>query len=199
MRVISGDLKGRNIKGFTLEGTRPTMDRVKESMFGSIQNIVPNSIFLDLFAGSGSIGIEAISNGATKAYFVDNNKLAVQTIKENIDTFNIKEQAEILKMDYNDALKYFHNNNITFDVIFIDPPYAMRIINEILDKISEYKLLNDDGVIICEIDDNYLNENIGDLSLKKSKKYGSTYLYFYKWKILLNLLIILISYVTFVI
>ncbi len=180
MRVISGDLKGRNIKGFTLDGTRPTMDRVKESMFGSIQSIVPDSIFLDLFAGSGSIGIEALSNGASKAYFVDNNKIAIQTIKENVDTFNIKTQSEILKMDYNEALKYFHNNNITFDVIFIDPPYAMHIINEILDKISKYKILNDDGVVICEVDTDYLNEKVGDLTLNKSKKYGSTYLYFYQ-------------------
>ena len=180
LRVISGDLKGRNIKGFTLDGTRPTMDRVKESMFGSIQTIIPNSVFLDLFAGSGSIGIEAISNGAAKAYFVDNNKLAISIIKENIDTFNINEQSEVLKMDYNEALKYFYNNNITFDVIFIDPPYAMHIINEILDKISKYKLLYDDGVIICEVDNDYLKENIGDLSLNKNKKYGSSYLYFYK-------------------
>ena len=180
MRVISGDLKGRIIKGFTLEGTRPTMDRVKESMFGSIQTIVPDSIFLDLFAGSGSIGIEAISNGAATAYFVDNNKLAIQTIKENIESFNIKNKSEILKMDYNDALKYFYNNNIKFDVIFIDPPYAMNIINDILDMISKYKLINDDGIIICEVDNNYLKENIGDLVLDKCKKYGSSYLYFYQ-------------------
>jgi len=180
MRVISGDLKGRNIKGFTLDGTRPTMDRVKESMFGSIQTIVPDSIFLDLFAGSGSIGIEAISNGCNKCYFVDNNKLAIQTINENINNFNIKNKSEVLKMDYNDALKYFHNNNITFDVIFIDPPYSMHIINEILDKISKYELLNDEGVVICEVDTNYLNEKVGNLSLNKSKKYGSSFLYFYK-------------------
>ena len=180
MRVISGDLKGRNIKGFTLEGTRPTMDRVKESMFSSIQTIIPDSIFLDLFAGSGSIGIEAISNGASKTYFVDNNKLAIQTIRENIETFNIKNKSEIIKMDYNDALKCFYNNNITFDVIFIDPPYAMHVINEILNKISNFKLLNNDGIVICEVDTNYLDEKVGDLSIYKSKKYGSSYLYFYK-------------------
>lgn len=180
MRVISGSLKGRNIKGFTLNGTRPTMDRVKESMFASIQSIIPNSTCLDLFAGSGSLGIEAISNGANKSYFADNNRLAIETIKENINMFNIKEQTEVLKMDYNEALNYFYNNNITFDVIFIDPPYAMHIINEILDKISKYKLLNNNGVVICEVDNNYLNDKIGDLSLYKNKKYGSTYLYFYK-------------------
>ena len=82
--------------------------------------------------------------------------------------------------NYNDALKYFHNNNITFDVIFIDPPYSMHIINEILDKISKYELLNDEGAVICEVDTNYLNEKVGNLSLNKSKKYGSSFLYFYK-------------------
>lgn len=180
MRVISGNLKGRNIKGFTLEGTRPTMDRVKESIFASIQNLVFNSICLDLFAGSASLGIEAISNGADKVYFIDNNKLAIKTIEENISNFNISKNSTILKLDYNEALNYFYKNNITFDLIFIDPPYNMHIINDILDKISKYKLLKENGIIICEVDNEYLEENIGDLTLYKTKKYGSTYVYFYK-------------------
>ena len=87
MRVISGELKGRIIKGFTLEGTRPTMDRVKESIFSSIQLKVPNSICLDLFAGSGSLGIEAISNGASKCYFVDCNKEAIKVLNKVADKF----------------------------------------------------------------------------------------------------------------
>ena len=77
MRVISGSLKGRNIKGFNIEGTRPTMDRVKMSVFGSIQNYIKDSIVLDLFAGSGNLGIEAISNGCKYCYFIDNNKNAI--------------------------------------------------------------------------------------------------------------------------
>ena len=82
MKVISGLLKGRNIEGFNIEGTRPTMDRVKESIFSTIQFEIRDSIVLDLFAGSGNLGIEAISNGATKCYFVDNNKVAINTINK---------------------------------------------------------------------------------------------------------------------
>ena len=84
MKVISGLLKGRNIEGFNIEGTRPTMDRVKESIFSTIQFEIRDAIVLDLFAGSGNLGIEAISNGATRCYFVDNNKVAINTINKNI-------------------------------------------------------------------------------------------------------------------
>lgn len=84
MRVISGKYKGRNIKGFDIIGTRPTMDRVKESLFATINNKLKNSVILDLFAGSGNLGIEALSNGSVEAYFVDNNKVAIKVIKDNI-------------------------------------------------------------------------------------------------------------------
>ena len=85
MRVISGSLRGREIKGYTIDGTRPTMDRVKESMFAIIQDYIKDSICLDLFSGTGNLGIEAISNGAKKVYFNDKNKVATKIIKENIE------------------------------------------------------------------------------------------------------------------
>ena len=116
MKVISGTLKGRNIKGFNIDGTRPTMDRVKESLFASINSYIPESVVLDLFAGSGNLGIEAISNGANKCYFVDNNKICIKTINENVECFNIKDKANILNMDYKLALKHFKNNKIKFDL-----------------------------------------------------------------------------------
>lgn len=179
MRVISGFLKGRNILGYTLDGTRPTMDRVKESIFGIIQNYVPNSICLDLFAGSGSLGIEAISNGAKKCYFVDKSKNAVDVINKNVNSFNIKDKSIIIKNDYMNALTTFKKDNIKFDIIFIDPPYKMHIINDILKIIINNQLLNKDGVVVCEVDNEYL-ENIDGLILIKSKKYGSTFVDIYK-------------------
>ena len=181
MRVISGRLKSRIIKGFTLKNTRPTMDRVKESIFSSIQSKIPNSICLDLFSGSGSLGIEAISNGSSKVYFVDNNKSAITTINDNISNFEIKKNSEVLKMDYNEALNYFKNINISFDIIFLDPPYDMHVINDILKKIIKFNLLNDDGIIVCEVDNNYLLNNIDNLNMYKNKKYGSTFVYFYRF------------------
>ena len=89
MKIISGSLKGRTIEGYNIEGTRPTMDRVKESLFGMIQDYIKESTVLDLFAGSGNLGIEAISNGANICYFIDNNKEVIQVLNKNITTLNI--------------------------------------------------------------------------------------------------------------
>ena len=121
MKVISGTLKGRNIDGYNLDGTRPTMDRVKESLFAMIQNYIDESICLDLFAGSGNLGIEAISEGANFVYFNDNNKKAVEVIKSNIKNFNIIEKSKVLNMNYKKVLNELNGQKI--DIIFLDPPY----------------------------------------------------------------------------
>ena len=169
MRVISGKYRGKKLLGFDIDGTRPTMDRVKESLFATIQNNIKDSIVLDLFAGSGSLGIEALSNGAKTAYFVDNNIELINIIKKN--TSDMDEDMHIIKSDYNNALDLFKNSKIKFDIIFLDPPYKLNLINNCLDKIIEYELLNDDGIIVCE----YENERIDNqvLDLIKDKKYGS--------------------------
>ena len=180
MKVISGTLKGRNILGYNIDGTRPTMDRVKESVFGTIQSYIPNSIVLDLFAGSGNLGIEAISNGAKYCYFIDNNIEAIKIIKKNIDMFNIKDKSTILHGDYNKTLDYFHNSNIKFDIIFVDPPYKYEIIEKVIDKVIEYNLLNKDGIIVLEFEKDKLKENYENLSLIKNKKYGEKYIYIYQ-------------------
>lgn len=174
MRVISGKYKGKNILGFDINGTRPTMDRVKESMFASIQNYVKDSIVLDLFAGSGSLGIEALSNGASKCYFVDNNKIAIDTINKNINEIN---NAIVIKNDYKDALKYFKDNNIKFDLILLDPPYKDNLLNSAIKLIEEYDLLN--GILVCEVEEYNVETNY---DLMKSKKYGSKEVIIYKKK-----------------
>ena len=135
MRVISGTLKGRTIKGYDIEGTRPTMDRVKESLFGIIQNNLKDSICLDLFCGSGNLGIEAISNGSKLCYFVDNNPKAIKVTQDNLTNFNIKNNAKLLNFDYKKSLKYFNENNIKFDLIFVDPPYDYNVYEKILEKL----------------------------------------------------------------
>lgn len=179
MKVISGKLKGRTLKGYNIEGTRPTMDRVKESVFAIIQDKVPNSVVLDLFAGSGNLGIEAISNGADKVYFVDYNKECIRVINENIQKFQINNQCVVLKADYQEALKKF-NNNIQFDIIFIDPPYKYQLKNELLKTIIDYHLLKDNGIIVFEYQtDEDINNNIS-LELIKNKKYGDKFVSIYK-------------------
>ncbi len=179
MRVISGKLKGRSIKGFNILGTRPTMDRVKESLFAMIQNYLPNSICLDLFSGSGNLGIEAISNGANLVYFNDKNKECIKVIKDNINNFDINSNSIITNLDYKEALKYYKNNNIKFDLVFLDPPYKDHIISEILSFMIENELLNNNSLVICEVNnkEEFINKRI---ILFKEKKYGDKKIIIYK-------------------
>lgn len=175
MRIISGKYKGKKLTGYDILGTRPTMDRVKESLFGIIQNYLKNSTILDLFAGSGSLGIEAISNGATTCYFIDNNIKLINIIKEN--TKNIDENIIILKKDYIEALQYFKDNHIKFDIIFLDPPYKLNLINKSIELIEEYNLLNENGLIVCE----YVREEFtSNYNIIKEKKYGDKSIRIYK-------------------
>lgn len=177
MKIISGKYKGRNLDGHNLDGTRPTMERVKESLFAIIQNHLDNAIVLDLFSGSGNLGIEALSEGASFAYLVDFNKKAADTIKRNLNTIGIKE-AEVINLDYKKALNYLKDKKM--DLIFLDPPYKTDFIEQSIKLIDEYNMLNDDGLIICENDsldkivypDNY--------EVVKDRKYGD------KWVVILK-------------
>ena len=175
MRVISGKYKGKNLLGFDVLGTRPTMDRVKESMFGIIQNSIKDSVCLDLFAGSGSLGIEALSNGARECYFVEKNNEIYDLLEKNL----IGVDGNILiKSDYKDALNSFVKKNIKFDIIFLDPPYKLCLINDILDFIFMNNLLNDDGIVVCEYEvEKVLSNKFEEL---KTKKYGSKMVTFYR-------------------
>jgi len=180
MKIISGKYRGRNLLGFDIDGTRPTMDRVKESIFGMIQSYVNDSVVLDLFSGTGNLGIEAISNGAKMVYFNDFNKHCINVINENIECFNIKNNAIVTNLDYKEALKYYQKNNLKFNIIFLDPPYKEHIINEILEFVLKNNLLINNGLIVCEV--NQKEEYISnDLILLKEKKYGDKMILIYKF------------------
>lgn len=176
MRIISGKYKGRVLKGYDIKGTRPTMDRVKESLFAIIQNKVEDSICLDLFAGSGNLGIEALSNGAKECIFVDHNPIAIQTIKENLKSLKI--EGTCYQMDYQKALTFLKEKEVQFDLIFLDPPYNDFIINSILDKIKEYDLLKEKGIIVCEYEKEEVDTN--HFSCIKTRRYGSKYIKIYQ-------------------
>ena len=178
MKIISGEFKGRVIKGYDIDGTRPTMDRVKESLFGSIQGYINDSIVLDLFAGTGNLGFEALSNGAKFCYFNDINIKCIKLIKNIANNLNVLSKSLILNLNYKNALKYFNNNNIKFDIIFLDPPYKMEILNELINYIKENNLINKNGLIVCEVDNLYLDINCYEKL--KEKKYGSKYIIIYK-------------------
>ena len=174
MRVISGKYKGKYIEGFDIDGTRPTKDRVKESIFGSIQNKVRNSIFLDLFAGSGSIGIEALSNGASKCYFVENGKDIYKILVKNLTDID---NTYIVRDDYLNALNQFNKKDIKFDIIYIDPPYHLGLMNKSIKYIIDNDLLDDNGIIICEYEE---EEPKCSYNLIKNKKFGKTSIAIYQ-------------------
>lgn len=175
MKIISGKYKGRNLSGFSMEGTRPTMDRVKESLFATIQNYLPGSIVLDLFSGSGNLGIEAVSEGAKEAYLVDSSHQAIQTIKKNIKTLDIQ-NIKVVQCDYKQALQKFYEDQIKYDLIFLDPPYKTNYIEKSIELIEQYELLKEDGLIICE--SNQLDKIVYSehFKVKKEKKYGDKYI-----------------------
>lgn len=180
MRIISGKYKGKNILGYDIDGTRPTQDRVKESLFGIIQDYLQDSVCLDLFAGSGSLGIEALSNGAFKVYFVDNNKKCIDILRKNLT--NIKEENVIVNDDYLLALDNFINTKVKFDIIFLDPPYNLNCIADILNIIDKNELLNEDGIVVCEYEYDNFSSNYLNLEIIKERKYGYKNIRIYRFK-----------------
>jgi len=185
MKVISGTLKGRKIEGYNIDGTRPTMDRVKESLFAMIQENIKDSVVLDLFAGSGQLGIEAISNGANLCYFIDHNSEVIKILNNNITNLNIKAKAKVVLSDWKKFLNDSANNNLKFDLIFVDPPYDYDVYEKIIEKVSTLNLLNDNGLIVLEHANLKLKDNYNNLVLYKSKKYGTKSVNIYKnnWQI----------------
>lgn len=181
MKIISGFLKGRTLKGHNIDGTRPTMDRVKESLFAIIQNDIQDSIILDLFSGSGNLGIESISNGSKRSYFNDINKECVKIINDNINLFNIKDKSIVINKSWEECLKYLKKIDVKLDIVFLDPPYKMECLNEVIDTIMEYELLSEKGLIICEVSRNYLKE-FKNLEEIKNRKYGDKFVIIYRNK-----------------
>ena len=174
MKVISGKYKGRNIQGYDIDGTRPTMDRVKESLFAMIQNYIPDSTVLDLFSGSGNLGIEALSEGAKYAYLVDKNHKACSVIKANLNSIGISD-ADVINMDFKQAIKYLYDRDIKIDVLFLDPPYKTNFIEESISLIQKYPILNKEGIIVCENES--LDRIVYPTNYKcvKDKKYGDKF------------------------
>ncbi len=178
MRVITGSARGVRLK--TPEGlkTRPTADRVKEALFSAIQFEVQGSRFLDLFAGTGQMGIEALSRGAQFAVFVDEWKNACSLVKENLRLTKLSDKARIVNLDY---LSYLKTCKETFDIVFLDPPYAEIFLENALNKISEIDILSDRGIIICERPaEKQLDLEISGLQRCKDYKYGKTWITIYR-------------------
>ncbi len=174
MKVISGKYKGRNIIGFDINGTRPTMDRVKESLFAMIQNYISNSVCLDLFAGSGNLGIEALSEGSNFCYFCDSNHKAINIINSNMENIGI-DDYKVLNMDYIKCLNYLSENERDFDIIFLDPPYKTDYIEKSVKLIDKLNLLKESGIIVCESDSIDKIVYPDTFTCVKDRQYGDKY------------------------
>lgn len=179
MRVITGIAKGHKLKAPKGMNTRPTTDRVKETIFNII-NVYPDDIILDLFSGSGSLGIEFLSRGAKKCFFIDNENSSYKTILENIEKTKLNDRSEIYKMDYKNALSILKNKNIKFHYIFLDPPYGKNLINESIILINKYNLLAEDGIIIAEHEKKLKLNNYKNKYIINTRNYGDTSVSFLK-------------------
>jgi len=179
MRVIAGIHRSRLLQEVNSDKTREIKDRVKESIFNSIGPYFSDEIILDLFAGSGALGIEGISRGANKSVFVDNNYLAIKTIKHNITTLKLEDSCTVINSSY---LDFIYKTEDSFDFIFLDPPYDMKEIDNIISIIAERKILKEDGVIICLYKkNNSLKEVNNGIIEYKQKMIGITKISFMKW------------------
>lgn len=180
MRVITGKSKGNKLTAPKGLHTRPTADKVKESIFNILGNISNDSLVLDLYSGSGNVGIEFLSRGANKCYFIDSDNNSIKSIKENLVRTKLIDQAYVYKNTVNKAINILSSKGIIFDYIFLDPPYGENLIVPTLKKIDESNILKKDGVIIVEHESKYtLTEWINNLFRKDSRKYGGTTISFY--------------------
>jgi 16S rRNA (guanine(966)-N(2))-methyltransferase RsmD len=172
MRIIAG--KHRSRKLFTGEGesTRPSSDRLKEAMFSRLGGYFDEGIWLDLFAGCGAIGLEAISRGVRQVIFCDHDRQAQNIIERNIALLKEEQNCELIKADYRQAISLCVQRKLTFDVIFLDPPYALDI-DSIALEVVEAGLLSDDGWLICEMASSRVSsERLGNCVRIKESKYG---------------------------
>lgn len=168
MRVITGTARGRRLETLEGEDVRPTTDRVKEAVFSVIQFETEGRVFLDLFAGCGQMGIEAISRGAKEAYFVDNSKKSLEVVKRNLAATKFEHNAKTFQTDYRSFLSM---NSNKFDIAFLDPPYRTGMLQDALEKTAE--CMKDTGVIIAENPlDEEISDNIGDFMLDRQYRYG---------------------------
>lgn len=189
MRVISGKARGTKLNSIESITTRPTLDRVKESLFNILQEYINQKVVLDLFAGSGALGIEALSRNAKNATFCDNNKQAIQMIRTNLERTRLLEKSEIINLDYKKCIELLNTKNKKFDLIFLDPPYKEDIAIDSLKLIIKNNLVNNKGIIVIETDEvirdlKELNDamiiELQNVKIFDQRKYGRANLIFLK-------------------
>ncbi|MEG0877155.1 MAG: 16S rRNA (guanine(966)-N(2))-methyltransferase RsmD [Oscillospiraceae bacterium] len=178
MRVISGDARGTRLETLEGEDTRPTVDRVKEGIFSAVHFALPGSMVLDLFAGSGQMGIEALSRGAKSCVFIDQNREATDIIQKNLRSAHLFEKARVASTS---AESFAAMCKDKFDIVFLDPPYNNGTISAILPMVE--KLVSEGGTVICETElSAELPSQCGKLQMAKQYKYGKVLVTRYKFE-----------------
>lgn len=183
MRIISGKAKGKKILPPDGMQTRPTLDRVKENIFNIIQNRTLDAVVIDVFAGTGSLGLEAASRGAEECYLVDKHPTTFARLRENVNSLKFQDFCNCLNMDSYDALREVSRRGKVFDLIFIDPPYAKEMIPPAMEIVFKEKLLKRDGLIVTKIDTSEeIYQGYEELKLIDERKYGNTTVCFYAYE-----------------
>ncbi|MBQ3149930.1 MAG: 16S rRNA (guanine(966)-N(2))-methyltransferase RsmD [Clostridia bacterium] len=176
MRVITGIARGRNLEALPGDDVRPTYDRVKEAMFSIIQFEIEGRRVLDLFAGSGQLGIEALSRGAQSATFIDNSKKSIEIVRKNLAAVKMSDKATVIQAD---AASFMANCAGRFDIAFLDTPYDSKLIEKVLPDVA--RRMAEGGVIICETDlSGELPETAEDFNIYRTYKYGKTKITVYR-------------------
>lgn len=180
MRVISGSAKGRKLKA-PKGKIRPLSDQAKEGLFNIVQARVSGAYFLDLFAGTGSVGLEALSRGATLSIFVELERSHVRVVRENIADCQLEDRSEVYALDVLKALKILKRKGAKFDIIFLGAPYGNPALEKALEELADGSLLKDNGLVIAECRFKHaLAQEFGKLTAKRAVRYGDTILTFYE-------------------
>lgn len=180
MRVIAGTARGIPLETIEESTTRPTVDRVKENLFNILVPYLPDADVCDFFSGSGSLCIEALSRGAASAYFVEKNPKAMAVIKRNLKKTKLEDRAHLYQGSYEEAIAYFDQKGLSFDILFLDPPHASDFAKDVLKRIKNLDICKDDGIIIVEHHTKQVfEEEIAGFWRYRQKKYGNTTLSFY--------------------
>lgn len=181
MRVIAGEYGGRRLKAVPGNSTRPTTDKIKESLFNMIGPYFDGGQCLDLFAGSGGLSIEAVSRGMDGAVLVDKAPVAIKTIQENISVTKEEEKFTVIRSDATKVLSALKNKKMRFDLVFLDPPYAEQQIPSQIAQLFKLDLLSSEALIVCEIDKKVtLPEEIQQAKVYKTVQYGLTTIVIYE-------------------
>ncbi len=182
MRIISGALRGRKLNPLKEAGIRPTSDRVREAIFSILYTRIEDANVADIFAGTGAMGIEALSRGAARVVFVDNNPAALSIINTNLESFSLQDQAEAIRWDVTKSAQGLARSGVTFDIVFVDPPYRTPSFEFILENLAASKALNSGALIVFEHSSREKPQpKYDNFELTDQRKYGKTLVSFFSF------------------